>query len=462
MKKLYAILRLLYVTLLLFGLVGPLTATLLAAPIPQQDNTPSNESATPMAVVLTFRGAVTPVLDQYVAQGIEMAQDIDAEAVVLRLDTPGGSVDVTNTIIQRMLGASVPIIVYVAPSGARAGSAGTFITLAGHAAAMAPGTSIGAASPVDMSGGEIDETLGEKIRNILSADIENLAERRGADAVEWAVAAVQDAAAATAAEALELGIIDVIAADLPVLYARLDGLEVTVQGESTTLETAGAISQPLALTPLQQFLNFISNPSVASILLSLGTLGLIVELRAPGFGAAGIVGMISLLLGFYALGQLDANLAGLALMAIGVGLFVAEAFTPTFGVLALGGTVAFVLGAMLLFDQPGLDMPWATILIMAGIMAGFALFAGSKGLMAQRRQPTTGVEGLIGQRATVKSDFRAGEMGSVFVSGEWWNAELDHGEVFTDDRVTVTGMDGYTLRVEQDASNAIGNNDDQF
>ena len=203
---------------------------------------------------------------------------IGAEAVVLRLDTPGGSIDVTNTIIQRMLGAPVPIIVYVAPSGARAGSAGTFITLAGHAAAMAPGTSIGAASPVDMSGGEIDETLGEKIRNILSADIENLAERRGTDAVEWAVAAVQDAAAATAVEALELGIIDVIAADLPALYDQLDGLEVTVQGESTTLETAGAISQPLELTPLQQFLNFISNPGVASILLSLGTLGLILEL----------------------------------------------------------------------------------------------------------------------------------------------------------------------------------------
>ena len=462
MKKLYMILRLLYVTLLLFGLIGPLTTTLLAAPVPQEDNTSSSESATTTAVVLTFSGAVTPVLDQYVAQGIEMAQNIGAEAVVLRLDTPGGSIDVTNTIIQRMLGAPVPIIVYVAPSGARAGSAGTFITLAGHAAAMAPGTSIGAASPVDMSGGEIDETLGEKIRNILSADIENLAERRGTDAVEWAVAAVQDAAAATAVEALELGIIDVIAADLPALYDQLDGLEVTVQGESTTLETAGAISQPLELTPLQQFLNFISNPGVASILLSLGTLGLILELRAPGFGAAGIVGMISLLLGFYALGQLDANLAGLALMAIGIGLFVAETFTPTFGVLALGGTVAFVLGAMLLFDQPGLEMPWVTILTTAGIMAGFALFAGSKGLMAQRRQPTTGVEGLIGQRATVKSDFQAGETGSVFVAGEWWNAELAYGEVFADDRVTVTGMDGYTLHVEQDAQNARGNNDDQF
>ena len=161
--------------------------------------------------------------------------------------------------------------------------------------------------------------------------------------------------------------------------------------------------------------------------------------------------MISLLLGFYALGQLDANLAGLALMAIGIGLFVAETFTPTFGVLALGGTVAFVLGAMLLFDQPGLEMPWVTILTTAGIMAGFALFAGSKGLMAQRRQPTTGVEGLIGQRATVKSDFQAGETGSVFVAGEWWNAELAYGEVFADDRVTVTGMDGYTLHVEQDA-----------
>jgi membrane-bound serine protease (ClpP class) len=451
MRKLSALFRAFYVSLLMVGLLGPLTASLLAAPAGQDGATTEAAATTDTVVVLTFRGAVTPVLDQYVAQGVEMAQNIEATAVVLRLDTPGGSVDVTNTIIQRMLGAPVPIIVYVAPSGARAGSAGTFITLAGHAAAMAPGTSIGAASPVDMGGGEINETMSEKIRNILSADIENLAERRGADAVEWAVTAVQDAAAATAQEAMALGIIDVIAADLPDLYAQLDGLEVTVQGEPETLALDGAVSQSLELSPLQQFLNFISNPSVASILLSLGTLGLIIELRAPGFGAPGIVGMVSLLLGFYALGQLDANFAGLALMAVGIGLFVAEAFTPTFGVLALGGAVAFVLGAILLFDQPGLDVPWPTILITMGILAGFALFAGSKGIMAQRRQATTGAEGLIGQRAAVKADFRAGEIGSVFVAGEWWNAQLDEGTVHAGEHVTVTGMDGYTLWVTQEA-----------
>ena len=213
------------------------------------------QGAAPQVLLLSYSGAVTPVLDGYLKSAIERAATIPNASIILQLDTPGGSVDVTQTIIQRMLASPVPIIVWVAPSGARAGSAGTFITLAAHAAAMAPGTSIGAASPVDESGQNIDSTLAAKLTNILSADIENLAARRGNAAVEWAIAAVRDAGAATAAQALALGVVDTVAADLPALTQALDGLEVTVQGRPQTLQLADALVVEEELTWLQRFLN---------------------------------------------------------------------------------------------------------------------------------------------------------------------------------------------------------------
>lgn len=402
----------------------------------------------PTVVVLTFKGAVTPVLNQYLDTAIDAALAAGSEAIILQLDTPGGSVEVTKAITQDMLASPVPIIVYVAPTGAQAASAGTFITLAGHAAAMAPGASIGAASPVSMDGGEIDATMQAKITNILSADIENLAERRGEEATQWAIAAVQDAAAATAAQALDLGVIDIIATDVDDLLAQLDGREVLVRNEARMLRTAGAIQSTLEMTPLQRFLNLIASPTVASILLTLGILGLVVEIRTPGFGFAGIVGIVSLLLAFYGLGQLDANLAGLALMAAALALFIAEAFTPTFGILALGGMIAFVFGAVLLFNTPGLKVPWAAILSLAALLGGLTIFAGSKALAAQRRPPLTGGDALIGLTARAKSAFAAGEEGAVFIQGEWWNAVLTDGAVEANDKVRVTARRGYTLEVE--------------
>lgn len=434
--------RFVYMTLILAGLLLPATGQLMASSTTQEDGPRQ-------VVVLTFSGAVTPVLHQYLQNGIETAQQRRAAAVILRLDTPGGSVDVTQDINQTILASSIPIMVYVSPSGAHAGSAGTFITLAGHVAAMAPGTSIGAASPVSGDGQEIGDTMKSKVVNILSADIENLAQRRGEKAVEWAIAAVRDAAAATAPQALELGVIDFIAADLDDLLTQADGFEITLQGQPYTLKTRGAVTEFLEMGPLQQFLNFITDPSVASILLSLGSLGLIVELRAPGFGAPGIVGVICLLLAFFALGQLDADFTGVALIALSIVLLVAELFTPTFGVLALGGVIAFVLGGMLIFDDSALGVPWPTLITMAVLMGGFTLFVGTKALAAQRRQPLTGGEGLIGQSAMVKTGFQAGEPGSVFLAGEWWNAQLEEGGVQAGDQVKVVGRQGYQLRVRR-------------
>ncbi|MCC6167786.1 MAG: nodulation protein NfeD [Caldilineaceae bacterium] len=410
-----------------------------AAPVRQADR--------PAVYVLTFDGAITPVLERYLMRAVDDAQTTGAEAVILQLDTPGGSVEVTKSIVQSILAAPVPIVVYVAPAGAHAGSAGTFVTLAGHIAAMAPGTSIGAASPVDISGGDVDETMAAKIKNILSADIENLSARRGDKATEWAIAAVQEAAAATANQALELGVIDLIAADLPDLLAQIDGRTVIVDGQERVLHTAAALTQPQEMTPMQRLLNFLADPSVAAILLSLGVLGLFVEIRSPGFGVPGILGIVSILLAFYGLGQLDANLTGLALMAVALALFIAEAFTPTFGVLAVGGIVAFILGGALLFDTPGIQVPWTTLIVLALALGGFTVFAGAKALAAQRQPVYSGGEGLIGRIATVKAPFAAGETGSVFVQGEWWNAHLDEGSLSQGEQVRVVGRDGFTLIV---------------
>jgi len=239
--------RIFYLSCLLLGLTLPALGQVGLAVAAGRD-----QEATNRVQVLNFQGAVTPVLGQYIADGIEAAQANKAQAVILQLDTPGGSVEVTKRVVQAMLASSVPVVVYVAPAGAHAGSAGTFITLAGHAAAMAPGSSIGAASPVGSQGEDVGKTLEAKVKNILSADIENLASRRGEKAVEWAVAAVQDAAAATADRALELGVIDFIATDVTDLVQQMDGFVVTVQGKEITLHTANALIQRQDLSPLQQ------------------------------------------------------------------------------------------------------------------------------------------------------------------------------------------------------------------
>ncbi len=420
-----------------------ITLPLLAAPF----QTYAQASNTDAVYVLTFSGPVTPVLERYLTDGIGAAQANGAQAVILQLDTPGGSVEVTKSIIQVMLASPVPIVVYVTPAGARAGSAGTFITLAGHIAAMAPSTSIGAASPVDIGGGEIDATLAAKITNILSADIENLAQRRGEAATEWAIAAVQDAAAATAQEALELGVIDVIATNLPDLLRRLDGRTVTLPGGEQTLSTADTQPILLEMSVFQRALNFLVDPNLASILLSLGILSLIVEVRSPGFGVAGIVGLICVLLAFYALGQLGANLAGLAFMAVALVLFIAEAFTPTFGVLTTGGGIAFIIGGAILFNTPGLSTPWVTLIALAIILGGLTLFAGMKALSAQNRPILAGGETLIGALAVVKAPFSVGQVGSVFIQGEWWNAKLTQGSVEEHDQVKVVERTGLTLSV---------------
>ena len=447
-KKFRAWVRLICLLMLLAGLTLNL-ATAFAAPTTHPN---AQADGVRTIYVLQFQGAVTPVLQKYIEDGIDAAFESGAEAVVLQLDTPGGSVDVTNQITQVMLASPVPVVIYVSPAGAHAGSAGTFITLAGHVAAMAPGSSIGAASPVGAGGQDVGETMEDKVENILSADIENLAERRGEEAVEWAIAAVREAEAATANRALELGVVDYIASDVPDLLEQMDGFVVTVRGDETTLDTADAITIPLNLNPIQQFLNFITNPTIAAILISLSTVGFIAEIWNPGTFIPAAIGATCLLLGLYALGQLGANFAGLALIVLAIGLFIAETFTPTFGALVAAGIVIFVLGSALLFDAPGVEVPWVAITTLAFATAAVTLVISTFGLAAQRRPVKSGEMAMIGEMATVRDAMAEGEQGKVFVFGEWWNAKLEAGALEPGDEAEVVGRDGFTLLVRGKSS----------
>ena len=431
--------RLLRLAGLLFLVLG-----LLVSPATAQDSN--------VVYVMTFDGPVNPVLLSYIERGIEQATAGNAQAIVLRLDTPGGQVDLTQDIVKMMRAAPVPIIVYVWPTGAMAGSAGTFITLAGHAAAMTPGSSIGAASPVSGGGEDLGETLQQKVTNILAADIENLAARRGEDAIEWARMAVIEAKAATAEQALALNVIDVIATDVDDLLRQLDGFSVEVQGETRTLDTAGAQTVDVSMTNIEDFLSTIIDaiaiPGIAVLLIVLGVQAIIGEFSQPGGYVAGITGAIALLLGLFALGILNANWIGLAFIALAFVLFTLELFTGASGVLTLGGVVTLIMGSVVLFRGTGVAIPWGAIVALAGITVLFFSFVLAKAFRAQRRRPASGAESLLGQPAIARSELNP--QGKVLVQGELWDAELRNaaGPAPIDARLVVVAREGFHLFVE--------------
>ncbi len=401
-------------------------------------------------LVVDVEGPVTPVMLSFIERSIEEADIRNAEAMVIRLNTPGGSVDLTKEIIQVIIASDVPIVVYVWPPGGFAASAGTFITLAGHAAAMAPNTSIGAASPIDGSGQEIDETLRSKIENILVADIKGLADRRGEEALEWAQEAITEAKAASAQEALDLGVIDFVAEDIDDLLEKLDGFTVNIKGEDVTLKTKDAQISSFQPTFLEELLSVIANPNIALLLVSIGSMAIVYEIINPGGYVSGIIGVILLLIGLYAIGQLPVNYAGLALIVLAVGLFVAELFTPTFGALTAMGVVAFIFGGIILFNTSEFtyELPLPSIIGIPLAMAAFFVFVLRFAVKAMKAQPTTGREGLIGATGTVKAMLEP--QGSVFVWGERWNATSEDGQTIeVGEEVEVTEIDGFRLRVKK-------------
>ncbi|HEX8681524.1 MAG TPA: nodulation protein NfeD [Ardenticatenaceae bacterium] len=375
-------------------------------------------------VVLTVEGPVTPAMGSYLERGLEAAEESGADLLVLRLDTPGGNVEVMRQLVGQLSNATVPTLVYVWPSGGRAASAGTFITLSADLAAMAPQTTIGAASVVGGSGEEIDETLSAKITNDLVAAIRSQTERRGPEASEWAERAITEAIAANTNEALELGIIDLVARDLDELLAQADGRTVELaSGEVVTLDVGEAAVREIEMSPFEELLHILTDPNIALMLLSLGGLALVYELMSPGGYIGGIFGFIATALGLYSLGALNADWTGLALMAFAFVLFVVEIKAATHGLFAAGGVAAFVFGALLLFQTSYARASlWLVLALAVGIGAYFLISVAA--VLRTRHQPAiTGREGLVGSVGEVRTSLEpGGPEGLILVAGELWKA----------------------------------------
>jgi len=410
------------------------------------------QSAVGEVDVFAARGVVNPTLAGSVSRAIDRSERDGAVVLVVELDTPGGLDSSMRQIVQRILASQVPVIVYVSPPGGRAASAGVYITYAAHLAAMAPNTNIGSATPVAVGEGGAETKLSEemraKITNDAAAYLRSLAERRGRNA-EWAERAVREAVNVTEQEALRQGIVNVVATDVADLLRQVDGTTVETVAGSVQLQTAQSPIRRFEMSWVEAFLHAISDPTIAYLLLSLGTMGLFLELSNPGSILPGVVGGICLLLGFYALGALPVNYAGLLLMGFALLLFGIDLFAPTHGILTVGGVAAFVLGSLLLFDVPE-AAPWLSLSLwaVAGVSLAMALFFGfaiGAVARAQRRTVVTGREGLLGQVGRVRSALDPS--GMIWVDGALWEAVADGQAVPIGERVVVTALDGLSLRV---------------
>lgn len=397
-------------------------------------------------------GAIGPATADYLARATRVAARRGDACLVIRLDTPGGLLESTQQIVQSFYASPVPVVVYVAPSGANAGSAGCFITLAADVAAMAPHASIGAAHPVTIGGNggtggegaDPDEVMAKKLENFASSYIEAIARKRGRN-VEWARAAVLESASVTSEKALELGVIDLIAADLPDLLRQLDGRRVG----DRNLDVAQAAVAPIPMTLRERLFQTLWRPEVLYILMLVAIYGLIGELSNPGAILPGVVGSIALILALYLSSILPVNGAGLALIGLAVVLFIIDIFAPSHGILTGGGVAAFALGALMLFNRADPAFRLSLRFIIPGVVvtAAFFLFVAGKGLRAQRLPARTGREAMVGQTALALGPIDAAG-GTVLVEGEIWSAVCD-GSIARDESVEVTAVDGLTVRVKR-------------
>jgi membrane-bound serine protease (ClpP class) len=394
---------------------------------------------------ITLDGVISPVTVRLVETAIDRAQAAKAGALVIQLDTPGGLERSMRSICQRLLNAPLPVIVYVAPTGARAASAGVFITMAAHVAAMAPATNIGAAHPVAISGGADKESM-KKIANDAAAFARTIAVERGRNA-DWAEKAVRESVSITEREALRLKVVDLIADSMPDLLAKIDGRQVRTSAGPVTLATRGASVQAIEIGFRDRFLNVITDPNVAYVLMMLGMLGLFFELSNPGVILPGVVGGISLILAFFAFQSLPINFAGLLLILFGIVLLIAEIKVVSHGILAIGGIVAMALGSLMLFDaaEIGFRISWAVILPTVGVTAALFLFVVGVGVRALARRPMLGATGLIGQTGVARETLAP--EGQIAIQGELWRAVVEGEPVEPGTRVRVVAVEGLTLKV---------------
>jgi membrane-bound serine protease (ClpP class) len=438
--------------------------------------------------VVDLDGPLGPATANLIIRSIANADEAGARALVIRMDTPGGLDQAMRDIVREILAANVPVITYVAPDGARAASAGTYIAYASHIAAMAPATNIGSATPVAIGGpppespggrpgrpqpeetpagerpagepagespaetapparpaGESPDAMTRKVVNDAIAYLQSLAELRGRN-VEWAEEAVRYGANIRASQALEMNVIDVVAEDLPTLLRKIDGTSVTVHGRTVVLEVAGAGIRTVETDWMHDLLTIITNPTIAYGLLIFGIYGLILEFYNPGMVFPSVIGIICLLLGAYGLQMLPISYAGLALIVVGIGMMIAEVFTPTFGILGFAGVVAFVMGSIMLIDTdaPGYQLPIGMIAAFAVTTAGLTIFTVGAAFKARRHKVVTGREAMIGAVAEAMEDFD--ETGQVWIHGERWHAVSDR-PVHKGDKLRVTAIDGLILSV---------------
>jgi membrane-bound serine protease (ClpP class) len=397
------------------------TVLLLAAMLALAGGAAAQETA-PRVLAVAFENDINPVTSDYVTDAIERGEREGYDAVVIELDTPGGLDSAMREIIKKELDAEVPVVVYVSPQGSRAASAGAFITLAADVAAMAPATNIGSSTPVAVGGGEIPSDLRRKVVNDAAAYARELAETHGRNG-DWAEQAVRVASNLGAQEALEQNVVDVVAPDLPTLLEEIDGLRTEPKG--LVLDTAGAEVDQVEMSLWKRILDTLVDPNLIVLLMSIGVLGITIEILNPGLILPGTVGVISLIVGLFGLQVLPVSWAGLLLMLFAVGFFVAEAFVPSHGALALAGAVSFVIGALMLFDPAGEGYQvsiWVALAV-GGTLALVTAIVATKVIRARRAPTKTGREEMVGELGVVRSDIAPS--GLVNVHGEIWKAHTD-------------------------------------
>ena len=406
----------------------------------------ADPSVDPFVTVAAYDGVINPVAAEYLHDALASAEASGARALVVALNTPGGLDSSMRLIIKDITGATVPVVVFVSPSSGRAASAGVFITMAAHVAAMAPGTNIGAAHPVNMGGGEMDKTMKEKVENDSVAYIKSLAQQRGRNAA-WAEDAVRKSVSITEREALKLNVVDLVADDLPALLKQVDGRRINLASGPSVLKTAGAGLREFPMGLRLEWLKTISDPNIAYLLMTIGTIGVIAELYSPGAILPGIVGAISLILAFYAFQSLPVNYAGMLLFLLGIVFFVLEASVTSYGLLAIGGVLSMLIGSVMLIksDAEFFQISWAVILPVVTLASVLTLLVIGTGIRALRRRPVTGREEMVGLVGIARTALAPD--GQLAVRGELWEAVSEQ-PVSAGDEVEVTAVDGLRLRVK--------------
>jgi membrane-bound serine protease (ClpP class) len=394
--------------------------------------------------LVTIDGAIGPISVRIIDKAIESSLEDSAEALVIEMNTPGGLDESMRMITRRILNSEVPIIVYISPSGSRSASAGVFITLSAHIAAMAPGTNIGAAHPVSL-GGQMDSTMGEKVANDAAAYIRSIADKRGRNEA-WAEDAVRKSVSITESEALKLGVIDFVSANLRDLLDSCDGRKVSLPSGERVLSTKNIEVRRAQISVRNKILEVITNPTIAYILLTLGMWGLFFELSNPGAIFPGIVGGVCLILAFFALQSLPINYAGLLLIILALILFILEVKVVSHGALTIGGIISMIFGSLLLFESPApyMRVSLVVILCVVAVTAAFFLFAMGMAIQAQKRKVTTGDKGLVGMVGVTRTLLNP--EGDVFIHGETWKAEANQ-MIEKGEKVIVTAVENLTLRV---------------